>query len=83
LLWGRDILQVVYSLVEDCLNYLTDLSWSAAVSWLIGGSVSGQLNLEQRERSFKLVVSFFLFLGEELIVNIVGINDLDTNREEL
>jgi hypothetical protein len=65
------------------LNYLTDLSWSAAVSWLISGSVSGQLNLEQRERGFKLVVSFFLFLGEELIVNIVGINDLDANWEEL
>jgi hypothetical protein len=36
LLWGWDVLQVVYSLVKDCLNYLTDLSRGAAVSWLIG-----------------------------------------------
>ena len=31
LLWGRDILEVVDTLVKDCLHYLTYFSWRTAV----------------------------------------------------
>ena len=70
LLWGRDVLQVVKSFVEDVLHSLRNLSWVAAESGLTF-SIESEINLEEGLGLLERVISLEIFLCEKYILDSV------------